>query len=95
MNQNCPVCGLRFEREEGYFVGAMYASYFVQFLFVTPVMVILLVTTQSAWITLAITVPQALIQVPIAYLYSRVIWMAVDTYFDPLPPWDGVPVGRR
>src|SRR5437763_3949115 len=27
MNERCPVCDLRFEREEGYFLGAMYISY--------------------------------------------------------------------
>src|SRR5437899_10038697 len=29
MNETCPVCGMRFEREQGYFLGAMYASYFL------------------------------------------------------------------
>ena len=29
MNDPCPVCGLIFQREEGYFLGAMYASYFM------------------------------------------------------------------
>jgi len=24
MNETCPVCGLRFEREEGYFTGAKF-----------------------------------------------------------------------
>jgi hypothetical protein len=27
MHACCPVCGLHFEREEGYFLGAMYISY--------------------------------------------------------------------
>ena len=27
MNEVCPVCGLRFEREPGYWTGAMVASY--------------------------------------------------------------------
>src|SRR5436305_13601199 len=27
MNDPCPVCGLIFQREEGYFLGAMYVSY--------------------------------------------------------------------
>src|SRR5579859_5964363 len=29
MRQRCPLCGHQFEREPGYFVGAMYASYFL------------------------------------------------------------------
>jgi uncharacterized protein (DUF983 family) len=27
MNETCPNCGVRFQREEGYFLGAMYISY--------------------------------------------------------------------
>src|SRR5438128_9502553 len=27
MYERCPVCNLKFEREQGYFVGAMYVSY--------------------------------------------------------------------
>ena len=27
MHETCPVCDHRFEREPGYFVGAMYVSY--------------------------------------------------------------------
>jgi hypothetical protein len=27
MNEQCPSCGLKFEREPGYFFGAMYFSY--------------------------------------------------------------------
>lgn len=27
MNATCPVCGHRFEREPGFFQGAMYVSY--------------------------------------------------------------------
>ena len=27
MHERCPVCGLKFEREQGYFLGAMYISY--------------------------------------------------------------------
>lgn len=27
MHENCPVCGYKFEKEPGYFLGAMYVSY--------------------------------------------------------------------
>ena len=29
MSKRCPACGLKFEREPGYFFGAMYVSYFL------------------------------------------------------------------
>ncbi len=94
MNKTCPKCDFRFEREEGYFIGAMYASYFFQFATVTPVMIILLVVSQSPALILGVLVPQILLQVPIAYLYSRAIWMAVDTHFDPPAALEaGTPAG--
>lgn len=88
MNSNCPVCDFKFAREEGYFVGAMYASYGFQIATVTPVMIILLMVSQSPALILGILMPQILIQVPVAYLYSRAIWLAIDTHFDPPPPWE-------
>src|SRR5438477_4881886 len=35
MNDPCPVCGLIFQREEGYFLGAMYASYLLSSVLLT------------------------------------------------------------
>src|SRR6266568_7752907 len=37
MNETCPVCGLRFEREEGYFTGAMYVSYLLSLVLVLAI----------------------------------------------------------
>lgn len=39
MFDNCPVCGLKFEREQGYFLGAMYVSYLVS---IPPVLLLVL-----------------------------------------------------
>src|SRR5262245_28665270 len=36
MNDPCPVCGLIFQREEGYFLGAMYASFVLSAALVVP-----------------------------------------------------------
>src|SRR5260370_26087455 len=35
MNDPCPVCGLIFHREEGYFLGAMYFSYLLSSVLIT------------------------------------------------------------
>jgi uncharacterized protein (DUF983 family) len=82
MNDPCPVCGLRFEREPGYFLGAMYFSYFlaVGFLVAAYFTVSLLLPswTSEAWAALAIVafVPF----VPIAFRYSRVLWIYYDRW---------------
>ncbi len=39
----CPSCGLRFLRETGYFLGAMYISYGLGVLTILPVAVVLAV----------------------------------------------------
>lgn len=41
MNETCAVCGLRFSREQGYFLGAIYVSYGLGVLTVLPVSVVL------------------------------------------------------
>ena len=47
MHDRCPVCGLKFEREPGYFVGAMYMSYALTLL---PALLIYLVIRRlSHW----------------------------------------------
>ncbi|OAI42484.1 hypothetical protein AYO38_03120 [bacterium SCGC AG-212-C10] len=91
MHPTCKVCGYRYEREFGYFYGAMYASWFLMMVTVIPVMLVLLFTGKSATLILGVTLPLIFIVAPLAYMYSRVIWMHIDTYFDPIPPWDGTP----
>jgi hypothetical protein len=82
MNDPCPVCGLIFEREEGYFFGAMYISYalssalLVTFFFVATA---LLPDWNGMVVALLATVPY-LPFVPLVFRYSRVCWV----YFDRL-----------
>jgi uncharacterized protein (DUF983 family) len=41
VNKECPVCGLRFERDEGFFLGSMSLNYGVTLVcFLTPVMIL-------------------------------------------------------
>ena len=87
MNQSCPVCGHRFEREPGYFLGAMYASYFISI----PTLVLLTVllkwlvlqSWEWQWVALLAEVPFLLL-VPTLFRYARMIWLHLD------PPRDGV-----
>jgi uncharacterized protein (DUF983 family) len=81
---NCPVCGLRYEREQGYFLGAMYVSYGLS---IPPVLLlILLIWKLSGW-PLDWSIGAAFVAyVPFAPLvarFARVVWMYVDQYFDP------------
>lgn len=83
MNQSCPACGTVFEKEPGYFVGAMYFSYFLA----VPTYALL------AWLALRLLGPRSqllafaaalLVFLPLAPVFfraSRVIWLYLDFLF--------------
>jgi uncharacterized protein (DUF2062 family) len=80
----CPVCGLRFLREAGYFLGAMYVSYGFGVATVLPVAILLAVVLEwNLALVLVLAVLQTLISVPVFFRYSRVIWLHADQMFDP------------
>ena len=41
MNTHCPVCGVKFERETGYFLNSMFIAYTLGFLILIPTAVLL------------------------------------------------------
>jgi hypothetical protein len=84
MWRDCPVCGLTFEREQGYFLGAMYVSYGLS---IPPVLLlILLIGKLSGW-PLDRSIVAAFVAylpfVPLVVRLARVVWMYVDQSFDP------------
>lgn len=79
--ETCPECGLRYEREEGYFVGAMYASYAFGLVSTAYWLPLLLLGFHPA-IVLGPPIAQLILQIPLAYRYSRTMWLHVDHHFD-------------
>jgi uncharacterized protein (DUF983 family) len=85
MNDPCPVCGLIFEREEGYFLGAMYVSYLLASAFFLSAYFVgdwLFPDVNAFLLVLGITVlylPLA----PAVFRYSRVIWMYFERWSCP------------
>jgi hypothetical protein len=80
MHERCPECGLVFDREEGYFLGAMYVSYGLSCLILILGMYalhLLLPDLDLGWAILLAIVAYVPF-VPLVFRYSRVIWM----YFD-------------
>jgi uncharacterized protein (DUF983 family) len=85
MNESCPSCGHRFEREPGYFTGAMYVSYAMAVpAYALPVVLLHLFLpdwpdARVLGAALAIFLPF----VPLLFRYSRIFWMHFDWLFDP------------
>ena len=81
LNPTCPVCGFRFEREEGYFTGAMYVSYVVTFPIAALLYFVIGRLTNLAWnslILMGLTVLGLLPVVPWTIRFSRTVWLYLD-----------------
>jgi len=84
MFERCPVCDMRFEREPGYFLGAMYISFGLGVAVIVLIAAALWVVT-GWWITKDTiwAVVLFLPLVPSITLLSRVLWIYLDQTFDP------------
>jgi uncharacterized protein (DUF983 family) len=84
MFARCPVCDLRFEREQGYFLGAMYISYLLALGIIALIAALLSVMT-GWWITKAIAwaVVLFLPLAPAITFFARVLWIYLDQTLDP------------
>jgi uncharacterized protein (DUF983 family) len=84
MHDRCPVCDLKFEREQGYFLGAMYISYGVALVMITAIAALLWSSTR--WPITRVTVGAIVLFVPLAVpttLMARVLWIYLDQAVDP------------
>jgi uncharacterized protein (DUF983 family) len=87
MHDRCSACELLFEREPGYFVGAIYVNYaatvgitIVGF-FLLDQYIALSITTQIAlWSAFGIAFPL------VFFRYSRSLWLCIEYLFNPEVP---------
>ncbi|MFV1962804.1 MAG: DUF983 domain-containing protein [Acidimicrobiia bacterium] len=89
MKDHCDRCGLRFEREEGYWVGAIMINTTVTFgTFVGLFLFLVLVTWPDVpWGTVMGVTIVANAVIPVAfYPISKAIWLALELSWHPLEP---------
>ncbi|GAB3551104.1 DUF983 domain-containing protein [Spirosoma fluminis] len=84
MNAQCPCCGERFEKEPGYYTGAMYVSYAYytalivsSFLFSEGLLSLAMSYTLGGLISLIILLT------PVVYRLARLTWINFFISFDP------------
>jgi uncharacterized protein (DUF983 family) len=92
MYEQCPNCALKFEREQGYFIGAMYINYAATIAIAVPGFFLLdALTTMTINQQLALWVPFAII-FPLAFFHhARSLWLVFDYFFNPPQPLYPVP----
>ncbi len=84
MSAACPHCGLRFEREQGYFVGAIYINYAATVAIAVPGFFILdYLTAINIDQQLMLWVPFAVIFPVLFFHHSRSLWLVLDHLFNP------------
>ena len=82
MHEHCPVCGLPFERERGYFLGAMYASYAIS-LVILGLMLWAGSLLLPEWDLGNVVLLSGLLYlplVPLVFRLSRVLWIHFDRW---------------
>jgi uncharacterized protein (DUF983 family) len=92
MYGNCSHCDLKFEREQGYFIGAMYINYAATVAIAVPGFFLLdAFTAMTINQQLALWVPFAVIFPLVFFRHSRSLWLVLDHYFNPTPGVYSVP----
>src|SRR5271155_608561 len=84
MHDHCPACDLEFEREEGYFLGAMYISYALALVII--VLIAALLWSVTSWSITKDTIWAIVLFLPLApaiTLLARVLWIYFDQAIDP------------
>ena len=91
MHERCPTCGMKFEREEGYFVGAYLINFAITegLLFIAVMGFVLVVANTEGTgpgLTLPVTIglTVAIIAPILFYPFARTIWSAIDLSMRPL-----------
>jgi uncharacterized protein (DUF983 family) len=87
MCERCGICDLKFEREPGYFLGAMYFSYVLGVLIMAPIAIVLWFLT--GWSLTKVILWAAVLFLPFAptiTLFARVLWIYMDQSIDPERP---------
>ena len=95
MHERCTVCDLVFEREPGYFVGAIYINYGVTamvavagFLLLDAITTLSVTAQVVLWSVFGVAFPLFF------YRYSKSLWLAVDHLLNPEEPQLRVIHGR-
>lgn len=83
-HETCSHCGYKFDKEPGYFYGAMYVSYglTVAFSVAIAVAIVVLFPGSSYKVYMAAIILGLFILMPISFRLSRLIWMNLFQHYE-------------
>ncbi len=79
----CSTCGLKFEREQGYFLGAMYISYALALITIAVLTALLWVWNRYFFRDIIWAIVLFLPLAPFLTLLARTLWIYLDQAIDP------------
>lgn len=84
MPEYCPACGLKFEREPGFYFGAMYVGYAFSVAYLTAVYVAfeVLYPGFELWMYFTSAITSLLVFTPVIFRVSRVVWINFFVSYD-------------
>ena len=96
MHDRCAACHLRFEREPGYFIGAIYINYAVTAVLSVGGFLLLDAYAHLSMVVQIITWTAFGIAFPLCFFrYSKSLWLAIDHLLSPDEPPLRVVRGHR
>jgi uncharacterized protein (DUF983 family) len=89
MHSHCPRCGTRFEREAGFFVGALFVNFalteVVMFLWLAGVTIVT-IPHPPVWWLIGGSVVICVVLPVLLYPLSKTLWFAIHVAMQPLDP---------
>ena len=83
MNETCAACGIKFERENGYFMMSVFIGYVMATAALVPITLLLYINdAPGIWYLLSL-LPTLLILSPVIFHYARIVWLHLDELLDP------------
>lgn len=93
MNKTCSSCGLKYEKETGFFYGAMYVSYALQAgLFITLYTLDMFFWNLKALTLVSIVIGAIVVLIPVTFRWSRTLWLNFFTSYRKNKPLENSPV---
>ena len=83
--RRCPVCQWRFEREEGYWTGAMAINLVVAEFLIAAVVIPLTLSGAPIVPLLILTLPLPILFPVLFYWHAKAYWIALDFLLHPVP----------
>lgn len=84
MHENCPQCGVKFEREPGFFLGSIYINYGITAVVTSALYMTLMFSKWRSDIEqMGVTVAVAILLPILLHRHARSLWAGFDQWRDP------------